>query len=294
MFYFLGENMDNLLDIIEADYDKFYGNEYIFYLHNNITINLKLKKENLPHLIGLHKLSECYSEIRQMEDKNDYTITPKNIFEILKDHNINYDNLKSSSGWTIHLQNRMENFTYKKLDSILRKASMFGFIYKEGKTKNTKAKYVLIDKIEELFLQFYIGYDEETKEYFPNSYVPNKEKDPNLSRDTLKIIRTEIYNETPSERVKIETIEHEKIRKLTQSIKENLKLYNNKNTQMYNLIKEDKPNEDILKEIKSLITEIITSYNELTKYVDMDIFLNNQSNGKLKRFLQLAKVIPIS
>lgn len=285
--------MDNLLDIIEADYDKFYGNEYIFYLHNNITINLKLKKENLPHLIGLHKLSECYSKIRQMEDKNDYTITPKNIFGILRDHNIDYDNLKSSSGWTIHLQNRMENFTYKKLDSILRKATMFGFIYKEGKTKNTKAKYVLIDKIEELFLQFYIGYDEETKEYFPNSYVPNKEKDPNLSRDTLKIIRTEIYNETTSERVKIETIEHEKIRKLTQSIKENLKLYNNKNTQMYNLIKEDKPNEDILKEIKSLITEIITSYNELTEYVDMDIFLSNQSNGKLKRFLQSAKVITI-
>lgn len=286
--------MDNLLDIIEVDYDKFYGNEYIFYLHNNITINLKLKKENLPHLIGLHKLSECYSEIRQMEDRNDHTITPKNIFEILIDNNIDYDNLKNSSGWSIHLQNRMENFTYKKLDSILRKATMFEFIYKECKTKNTKAKYVLIDKIEELFLQFYIGYDEETKEYFPNSYVPNKEKDPNLSRDTLKIIRTEIYNETPSGRVKIETIEHEKIRKLTQSIKENLKLYNNKNTQMYNLIKEDKPNEDILKEIKSLITEIITSYNELTKYVDMDIFLNNQSNGKLKRFLQLAKVIPIS
>ena len=146
----------------------------------------------------------------------------------------------------------------------------------------------------ELFLQFYIGYNEETKEYFPNSYVPNKERDPNLSRDTLKIIRTEIYNETLSGRVKIETIEHEKIREFTQSIKENLKLYNNKNTQMYNLIKEDKPNEDILKEIKSLIADIVTSYNELTKYVDVDIFLNNESNVKLKRFLKSAKVIPIS
>ena len=30
MFYFLGENMDNLLYIIEEDYAKFYGNEYIF------------------------------------------------------------------------------------------------------------------------------------------------------------------------------------------------------------------------------------------------------------------------
>lgn len=286
--------MDNLLDIIEADYDKFYGNEYIFYLHNNITINLKLKKENLPHLIGLHKLSECYSEIRQMEDKNDYTITPKNIFEILRDRNIDYDNLKSSSGWTIHLQNRMENFTYKKLDSILRKATMFGFIYKEGKTKNTKAKYVLINKIEKLFLQFYIGYNEGTKEYFPNSYVPNIKKDPNLSRDILKIIRTDIYNETPSGRVKIETIEHEKIRELTQSIKENLTSYNNKNNQMYNLIKEDKPNEDMLKEINRLIAEIIKSYNELTKYIDVDIFLNNKSNGKLKRFLQSSRIIPIS
>ncbi|MBC2414973.1 hypothetical protein HGI34_21560 [Clostridium saccharobutylicum] len=263
-------------------------------MKNNITINLKFKKENLPHLIGLHKLSECYSEIRQMEDKNDHTITPKNIFEILRAHNIDYDNLKSSSGWTTHLQNRMENFTYKKLDSILRKATMFGFIYEEGKTKNTKAKYVLIDKIQELFLQFYIGYDEKTKEYFPNSYVPNNEKDPNLSRDTLKIIRTEIYNETPSERVKIETIEHEKIRELTQLIKENLTSYNNKNNQMYNLIKEDKPNEDMLKEINSLIAEIIKSYKELAEYVNIDIFLNNKSNGKLKRFLESARIIPIS
>ena len=41
MFYFLGGNMDNLLDTIEEDYAKFYGIEYIFILHNNIKIELK-------------------------------------------------------------------------------------------------------------------------------------------------------------------------------------------------------------------------------------------------------------
>lgn len=63
---------------------------------------------------------------------------------------------------------------------------------------------------------------------------------------------------------------------------------------MYNLIKEDKPNEDMLKEINSLIAEIIKSYKELAEYVNIDIFLNNKSNGKLKRFLESARIIPIS
>lgn len=286
--------MDNLLDTIEADYAKFHGNEYIFTLKNNTVINLKLKKENLPHLIGLHKLSNCYSVIRQMVDKNDYTITPKNIFEILREHTINYENLKSSVGWTIHLQDRMENFTFEKLNSVLRKSTMFGYIYQKGKNKNTKAKYVLIDKIDGLFLQFYIGYNEENDEYFPNSYVPNKQKDSNLSRDTMKIIKTEIYHESPLGRVLIETIEHKKITDLTQLLNESLKLYNSKNNQIYNFIKEDKFNEDMIKEINSLITDILTIYNELIKYIDKDIFLNNKSNSKVKRFLQSARVISIN
>lgn len=204
--------MDNLLEYIENDYSKFCDTEYIFYLHNKNIVNLRFEIENLPHLIGLHKLKEDYSEIRQMVDKNDVYITPANIFRILQEKNIDYNTIKKCLSWNTRLQNRMENFTYNKIDSILRKTTIFSFIYEEGKTKNKKAKYVLIDKPSHLFLQLYIGYDSKTKRYFPNSFVADYKKDSNLGRDTLKIIKTEVYKINCFGTYKIETIEHEKIR----------------------------------------------------------------------------------
>lgn len=285
--------MDNLLETIKNDYEKLCNKEYVFYLDTRESVMLMFKKENLPHLIGLHKLKQYYPEIRQMVDKNDYRVTAKNIFKIFEKKNINYTDIKGSLGWNTHLQDRMEKFTYEKIDSILRQTTMFEYIYEKGKTKNTKAKYVLIDKVDKLFLQLYIGYDEEKRIYFPNSYVPNKIKDSNLSRDTFKLIKTEIYIVDSSKKIKIETIEHKKIRDITELLRKYLKLYNSKNNELYNLLKTDKSNENILKEVNKLARDIIKWYKELIKFVEKDIFLNKKSNKKLKNFLQSAKQIPM-
>ena len=212
--------MEDLLCSIQKDYSNFCDKEYIFYLEDGININLKCKKENLPHLIGLHKLKSDYSIIRQMVDKNDYSITPKNIFDIIKEKNITYNDFTQCASWTAHIQNRMENFTYENIDSILRKTGMFTFIYNKDKTKNNKAKYVLMDKKNSLFLHLFIGYDQTLKYYYPNSYVADEKKDSNLSRNTIKVIKTEIYKLSQTGEKLIEVIEHAKIREIKILIKE--------------------------------------------------------------------------
>lgn len=269
--------MEDLLCCIQRDYSNFCDKEYVFYLENSININLKCKKENLPHLIGLHKLKSDYSVIRQMVDKNDYSITPKNIFDILNEKNITYNDFAQCASWTTHLKDRMENFTYENVDSILRKTGMFTFIYDPKKTKNSKAKYVLMDKKSNLFVHLYIGYDEKAKHYYPNSYVADKEKDSNLSRDTIKIIKTEIYSLSKTGKVLIEVIEHAKIREIKTSIKD----YNKKNKELYKQIRNGNSNADnLLNDINALVKEIVSKYNELNSCNDDDL------NNKIKLFLE--------
>lgn len=273
--------MENLIDEIQKDYSNFCDKEYIFYLDGNLKVNLKCKVENLPHLIGVHKLEKDCNFIRQMLDKNDHTVTAKNIFEVLKANGIGYNEFKNYESWTTHLQRRMENFTYEKIDAILRKTTMFSFIFDESKTKNNKAKYVLIDKKDSLFLQLYIGYDEELKCYYPNSYVPHEKKDSNLGRKTLKISKTEIFKLSNEGREIIEIIEHAKIRELNGMIKE----YNSKNNKLYKAIRKNEESLSLLNEINSIAKEIVKKYKYEIKYIDNDL------SAKLEPFLKSKTLI---
>lgn len=268
--------MEDLIDEIQADYIHFCDKEYVFHLDNNMKINLRCKIENLPHLIGIHKLGNDCNFIRQMVDKNDYSITTKNIFYIFKENGIGYNEIRSYEGWTPHLQRRMEHFTYEKINAILRKTTMFSFIFDKEKTKNDKAKYVLIDKRGPLFLQLYIGYDDKKKYYYPNSYVPNNKKDSNLARDTLKVIRTEIFSLSENKREMIEVIEHAKIRELNTMIKE----YNSQNNKLYRAIRENKNSLELLNTINSMAKDIVKKYKKEIKYIDNDL------SSKLEVFLK--------
>lgn len=273
--------MKDLLDKVQEDYKNFCNKEYIFYLDNGININLKCKKENLPHLIGLHKLDKEYSVIRQMVDRNDYTVTPKNIFIKLKEFNISYDDFKKCDTWTKRLENRMENFTFEKLDSILKKTTMFTFIYDKKKTKNNKAKYVMVDKKGTLFVHLYIGYDKNLQYYYPNSFVASEEKDSNLSRKTIKVLKSEIYKLSIDGREKIEIIEHAKIREIRTLIK----TYNSNNSKLYKKINKNEEVGSLLKEINGLAIEIINKYDKLEMCSDKDL------NDSIDKFLKLKNKV---
>lgn len=268
--------MKNLIDEIQKDYSIFCDKEYIFYLENNLKVNLKCKIENLPHLIGVHKLKDDCNFIRQMLDRNDHTVTAKNIFEVLKENGIGYSEFQKYGSWTTHLERRMENFTYEKINAILRKTTMFSYIYDKSKTKNNKAKYVLIDKRDSLFLQLYIGYDEDLKCYYPNSYVPHERKDSNLGRKTLKISKTEIFKLSNKGKEIIEVIEHAKIREIKGMIKD----YNNKNSKFYKAIRNNEESITLLNEINSIAREIIEKYTDVIDCTD------NELNIKLEPFLK--------
>ena len=283
--------MSNLLETIENDYENLIEIEYVFTLDNNGIVSLEFKKENLPHLIGLHKLKGSVNEIRRMEDINDKGITPANIFQHLRNNNVDYNALKGCSHWDDHIKNRMENFSYENIHSILRQSTMFNFIYDPQKTKNDKAKYVLIDKKNGLFLQFYIGYDNGKDEYFPNSFVANNKKDHNLDRAPLRIVKTEIYRKNGSEMVNIETIEHKKIRDIKDRLDLNLTNYNRINDEMYKLAMRDEPYINVLNEVNTLSSKVKFDYSELINYVSPDVLLDNKSNQKLKHFLVNSKVI---
>lgn len=271
----------DLIEQIKVDYSNFCDKEYVFYLEDKSSISLKCKMENLPHLIGLHKLKDDCDFIRQMVDKQNYIITPRNIFDVLKENNIGYNEFRKYESWTTHIKDRMENFTYEKINSILRKTTMFSYIFDKSKNKNNKAKYVLIDKKDSLFLQLYIGYDDKLKYYYPNSYVPNKDKDSNLDRKTLKIIKTEIFVLSTKGKIKLETIEHAKIREIKKMIKE----YDSKNYKLYKTIEKNNDYINILDEVNILAKEIIKKYNDFEECNDKDI------NYKLELFLKKDKLI---
>ncbi|MGL5615351.1 MAG: hypothetical protein ACRDD2_03860 [Sarcina sp.] len=268
--------MKNLIDDIQKAYSEFCDKEYIFHLENDLKINLKCKVENLPHLIGIHKLKDDCKFIRQLLDKNDYNITTKNIFKVLNENEIGYKEFQKYNSWTIHLQMRMENFTYEKLDRILRKTTMFSFIFDKAKIKNSKARYVLIDKKDNLFLQLYIGYDKKFNYYYPNSYVADKNKDSNLARESLKIIKTEIFNLSTDGKKMIEIIEHAKIRE----IKEMIKIYNNKNIKFYKAVKNNEESLKLLNEVNFMAREIIKKYKSEITSIDEEL------SNKLEIFLK--------
>lgn len=283
--------MDNLLEKIECDYKKICGTEYIFYLENGSVINLRFKIENLPHLIGIHKLSGDYVEIRQMTDKSDVHITPTNILSILKEKNINYESFKLASSWNEKLQLRMENLNFIVLDGLLRKTTIFNFLYDSPKTKNKKARYVLMDRPRELFVHLYLGIDKSENFYFPNSFVADQKKDANLSRSTTKIIKTEIYKLDIHGTNKVEIIEHEKIRSLTEELKKNVKLYSSKNHEVYSLARKEQEYMANLEEVNELSMQIKRDYQELIKFISAETFFNSKSNAKVKSFLEVANVL---
>lgn len=88
----------------------------------------------------------------------------------------------------------------------LEKTTIFNFLYDSAKAKNKKARCVLVERPRELFVHLYLGIDEAEKFYFPNSFVADQKKDANLSRNTTKIIKIEIYKLDIGGRNKVETL----------------------------------------------------------------------------------------
>lgn len=195
------------------------------------------------------------------------------------------------ASWNTKIQHRMENFNFANLNCLLRKTTIFNFLYEEGKTKNAKATHVLVDKSNNLYIHLFMGFDSNGNFYFPNSFVVDYQRDSNLSRKGTKIIKTEIYKIDIAGKEKIETVEHEQIRLISDGLKQNIKVYSSKNEQIYILANKNEEYKDVLDQVNILSKTIKKDYERLVPLILAEEFFASKSNDKIKNFLVIAKII---
>lgn len=102
------DNDDKLYECF-LKYNELMKYNYTYKLDGGITFTLKFKKEDLPHLLGLHKLID-YNIFKQLADKKHVAgKIYKMIAEKDKANSITYDYISKSQFFNV-ISNRIDNF----------------------------------------------------------------------------------------------------------------------------------------------------------------------------------------
>lgn len=283
----------NTFKNIVADYNLLIATEFEFEIESGKTINLKMYKENLPHLLGLQYLSDFNADIREFNDNLNPSNNAKTIMDTLVSKNIQFQSFYMNPLISSTVKNRIEFFSYVNIMRILKGVTAFNFIFDPTRSISKKAKLVFIEKKKNMFMQLYLGYDIKNKYYYPLSFIPNENQELSIERTPIKIAKTTIfYNKGFVDEHK-EVLEHKKMRPIIKNITENIKKYNKLNEQLYKKISSINKAEDntdkIIIEINELFFSIKKCYLDLESLINIKDFLSRNNNRDINNFFEYCK-----
>jgi len=158
---------------LKSDFERLINIKFEFVMSDESIINLRFEKHDLQHLLGFHYLSEAHSIFMQLNNKSNRYITAENVIEKLIETNVTFEELVRTQKIGYDLEQRIVEFTYNNVMSLLRGITIFKFIYVPKRAISRKAKFVFIEKRNSIYIQLYIGYDTLGKYYYPVSFQPS-------------------------------------------------------------------------------------------------------------------------
>ena len=112
-------------DIVK-DYEKLISLDISIPIYNSEVINFTFKRENLPHLLGLHKLKDI-DIIQRFNNSVDNKVTAKTIYKMMKNGDKELESLKSSKYYTDIYENKIKYFSSENILKAIKNQTIIEF-----------------------------------------------------------------------------------------------------------------------------------------------------------------------
>lgn len=271
-----------MLNRIEEDYNKFRKKEYQFILEDGNVINLRFKKVNLPHLIGIGKLEEDDDTIKKFVNKQ---VAAKDILKKLKDEGKTYDVISGYDSWSGHLTRRMSNFDFSNINLLIRQSVVVDFVYNASKTNNDKAKFIFYAETNQIHLHLFIGEDEIMKYYYPNSFTAEDEKNHNAGCvKKIKVSKILIQDGTI-----VEEINHSYYKNIIRGIRPKIKIVNKTITLLSEAIRNNEDDAritELQEELHSKRLNVLEDFKCINEYIPINDFLRLKNNKNILKYYE--------
>ncbi len=164
----------NLLLEKYNEYKSIVNFRMIYELENEDTIDVKLNKNNFPHLIGLHKLIDI-PVIRQFNDLNNKTVSARYIISKIKKEDLLTDSIIRASTYFADIEDRYNNFSKNNFLSLSYTDAIIDFNPKLIGS-SLKSDYILFEKYNKGYNHMCIAIDSLCKNYAESFFYEPSDK----------------------------------------------------------------------------------------------------------------------
>ena len=175
----------NLLLEKYNEYKSIVNYRMVYELDNDDVIDVKIYKNNFPHLIGLHKLIDI-PVIRQFNDLNNKTVSAKYIISKIKKEDLLTDSIIRTSSHFANIEDRYNNFSKNNFLSLSYTDAIIDFNPNLiGST--LKSDYILYEQFNEGYNHMCIATDKLCNNYAESFFYEPSNK--YINRQTIVKVR---------------------------------------------------------------------------------------------------------
>ena len=171
----------NLLLEKYNEYKSIVNYRMIYELDNGDVIDVKIDKNNFPHLIGLHKLLDI-PVIRQFNDLNNKTVSAKYIISKIKKEDLLTDSVVRSSSYFADIEDRYNNFNKNNFLSLSYTDAIIDF-NPNLISSSLKSDYILFEQFNKGYNHMCIATDKSCKNYAESFFYEPSDK--YINRQTI-------------------------------------------------------------------------------------------------------------
>ena len=171
----------NLLLEKYNEYKSIVNYRMIYELDNGDVIDVKIDRNNFPHLIGLHKLLDI-PVIRQFNDMNNKTVSAKYIISKIKKENVLTDSVVRSSSYFTDIEDRYNNFSKNNFLSLSYTDAIIDF-NPHLINSSLKSDYILFEQFNKGYNHMCIATDKFCKNYAESFFYEPSDK--YISKQTI-------------------------------------------------------------------------------------------------------------
>lgn len=177
--------MGSLLNVV-AKYELICKNDYIYTLSNGMEIKVVFTKNNLPHLLGLHKLVDI-EELRKYSKKQ---VSANLIYKKLKSGEMTIEDLSKSEHFH-EMKSRLDHI--ENLETLLFDRVVLDFDHKKIKTKLDKVKILFYTQIgnDYIHLPLLLG---SKGSYIPNTFLVQDNRYYIENQEELNVVSLTVMN----------------------------------------------------------------------------------------------------
>ncbi|HVI39820.1 MAG TPA: PBECR4 domain-containing protein [Anaerovoracaceae bacterium] len=184
--------MDDLLRKYN-DFLTLMNLEVCYDLENGMSVQFYFKKENFPHLIGLHKLIDI-PVIQRFNDPNNKMVNSRYVNKKITKGNLTYSVISNSSHYpkiqdryTLFDSERIKQISYTDIIIDFDKSLLPG-------TKLIKTKFLLYEQTNGQYSHLSLGIDNNNSSIYPETFFIDNSSDYIKGQNTVKVKKVTIIN----------------------------------------------------------------------------------------------------